>query len=90
MPLRVRSLHIFCIRKIPMSPVGIENETQVKAELFSLDQSNFASVVSFMKTFGEDPVDVAVLNAGMVTLAPQQTDDGWEAWWVYSLSRMSN
>ena len=58
--------------------IGIEKETQYKAELLPIDQSDFSSVVEFTKLYGDAPLDIAILNAGLVTKSAELTKDGWE------------
>ena len=60
------------------SRTEIEKETGFKAELLSIDQSDFSSVVEFAQAFGDGPLDIAVLNAGIATRLTERTKDGWE------------
>ena len=62
--------------------IEIEKETKFKAEVLPVDQSDFSSVVGFVRAFGDGPLDIAVLNAGIATRVTDRTKDGWETTYV--------
>lgn len=64
----------------PPCPISeIEQETRYRAELGSIDLSSFQSVTDFARSLEDEPLDIIVMSAAVLTADYKETDDGWES-----------
>ncbi len=67
---------------------AIEKDTGYRGiELGIVDLSSFSSVLEFANKFKEEPLDILVMNAGVVPEKYTITKDGWEITYVLPLSK---